>query len=403
MSRGFTVRPTPLGLQSPAFQLGDSPSETEQIWSKLAPLYWFYPIGELKAGAQVFADGLGKPVICFQYFGAGRVLFHAIDSTWRWRAGGGEPFFARYWVQTIRFLAHGKLGKGRGVELTTDRREYRRGEVAQLRARFLDTQLAPAGEEVVVLVNVAGQAQATNHAPSQSGIAGVYEGSLADLTDGQYEVLMVEPQLPGNPAAVRFSVVAPPGEFARPEMDAAALAAAAETTHGKFYTIADADRLLTDLPAGRRVPIRNLPPIPIWNRWWLLSAFLGCITAEWILRKAERNALRYRFGRAADAKGSSTMHPLSQKIAFLQRQLVWRRRAVAACWIVATAIAAALVLGLIDYLVRSSDPGLRIMATVAFMAAVAWAAYRWWYLPQQQRLRSISRCSTSGSSLPAAP
>jgi hypothetical protein len=285
MSRGFTVRPTRLGLQHPAFQLGDSPSETEQIWSKLAPLYWFYPVGELKAGAQVLADGLGKPVICFQYFGAGRVLFHAIDSTWRWRTGGGEPFFARYWVQTIRFLAHGKLGKGRGVELTADRREYRRGEVAQLRTRFLDTQLAPAGEEVVVLVNMSGQARKRVTLRRNSAVAGVYEGPLADLTDGQYEVLLVEPQLSGNPATVKFSVVPPPGEFARTEMDAVALAAAAEATHGKFYTIADADRLLTDLPASRRVPIRNLPPIPIWNRWWLLFAFLSCITTEWVLRK----------------------------------------------------------------------------------------------------------------------
>jgi hypothetical protein len=85
----------------------------------------------------------------------------------------------------------------------------------------------------------------------------------------------------------------------------------------------------------------------------------------------------------------STMHPLTQKIAWLQRRLVWRRRAVAACWVVATAIAAALVLGLIDYLVRSSDPGLRIMATMAFMAVVAWAAYRCWYLPHQQRLAPL--------------
>jgi hypothetical protein len=285
MNRGFTVRPTPLGLQSPAFQLGDSPNETQQIWSKLAPMYWLRPVGELKAGAQVLADGAGKPVICFQYFGAGRVLFHAIDSTWRWRTGGGEPFFARYWVQAIRFLAHGKLGKGRGVELTTDRREYRRGEVAQLRARFLDAQLAPSGEQVVVLFNVAGQARRRVTLRRNPTIAGVYEGSLADLTDGQYEVLMVDPQIPGNPPAARFSVVAPPGEFARPEMDAGALTAAAETTRGKFYTIADADRLSNDLPAGRRVPVQNLPPIPIWNRWWLLSAFLSCITAEWILRK----------------------------------------------------------------------------------------------------------------------
>lgn len=285
MSRGFTVHPTPLGLQSPAFQLGDSPSETEQSWSKLAPLYWSYPVAELKSGAQVLADGLGKPAICFQYFGAGRVLFHAMDSTWRWRTGGGEPFFARYWVQTIRFLAHGKLGKGRGVELATDRRQYRRGEVAQVRARFLDTQLTPSGDEVIVLVNAAGQPRRRVALRRNSGVPGVYEGSLADLTDGQYEVLMVEPQLSGNPAAARFSVVAPLGEFARTQMDAAALAAAAETTHGKFYTIADADKLLADLPAGRREPIRNLPSIPLWNRWWVLLAFLTCITGEWILRK----------------------------------------------------------------------------------------------------------------------
>src|SRR6476646_8035022 len=91
----------------------------------------------------------------------------------------------------------------------------------------------------------------------------------------------------------------------------------------------------------------------------------------------------------ATAKASNTMHPLSQKIELLQRQLVWRRRAVAACWIGATAIAAALALGSIDYLVRFNDPGLQIMSTLAFMAAMTWAAYRWWYLPGQQRLAPL--------------
>jgi hypothetical protein len=68
-------------------------------------------------------------------------------------------------------------------------------------------------------------------------------------------------------------------------MDRRTLAAAAEATGGRFYTIADADRLLSELPAGRRVPIENLPPIPLWNRWWLLALFLACLTSEWILRK----------------------------------------------------------------------------------------------------------------------
>jgi hypothetical protein len=294
VTRGFTVRPTPLGLQNPAFQLGDTPAGTEQIWTNLAPLYWLFEVSALKPGAQVLAEGPRStlhtppsafPAICFQYFGAGRVLFLAVDSTWRWRIGAGDTSFARYWVQTIRFLARGKLTQGRGAQLTTDRREYRRGEVAELRARFLDTRVAPTGDEVTVVVDAQGRDRRRVTLRRNPAAEGVFECSLPDLADGQYEVLLAEPQLPGTPPATRFSVVAPPGEFARPEMDAAALAAAAEATHGKFFTIADAGGLLADLPTGRRVPIENLPPIPIWNRWWLLLAFLTCLTTEWILRK----------------------------------------------------------------------------------------------------------------------
>lgn len=294
VTRGFVVHPTPLGLQNPAFQLADAPPDTEKIWTNLAPLYWLFPVGALKPGAQVLAEGphsalrtphSALPIICYQYFGAGRVLFLAVDSTWRWRIGAGDTYFARYWVQTIRFLARGKLNQGRGAQLTTDRREYRRGDVAQLRARFFDPRVAPAGDEVVVMIDAPGQDRRRVTLRRNPSAEGVFEASLTDLAEGQYEVLMAEPQVPGTPPSTRFSVIVPPGEFARPEMDAAALAAAAEATHGKFFTIANADRLLAELPAGRRVPIENLPPIPIWNRWWLLTAFLGCITTEWILRK----------------------------------------------------------------------------------------------------------------------
>ncbi|HEX5472645.1 MAG TPA: hypothetical protein VFW73_12205 [Lacipirellulaceae bacterium] len=84
------------------------------------------------------------------------------------------------------------------------------------------------------------------------------------------------------------------------------------------------------------------------------------------------------------------MHPLSEKIVSLQRRLLWRRRAVAICWIAAIAVAAAIVLGLIDYLIHFNDPGLRLMATAAFVAAIIWAVYRWWYLPQPHRLHPLA-------------
>jgi hypothetical protein len=285
VSRGFSIEPTPLGLQSPAFQLGTSPAETVQIWRSLAPLYWLYEATNLKPAAQTLAKGANFPVICFQYVAAGRVLFHAIDSTWRWRVGAGDVFFARYWVQTVRFMARGKLTTGRGAQLTADRREYPRGEDVQLRARFLDPRLAPSNDDVVVVIDSPGQERRRVTLRRNPAVEGIFEGNIANLRQGQYDVVLAEPQIPGNPAATRFTVTAPAGELERLEMDAPALISTAEITRGKFYKIADADRLVADIPTGRRVPVENLPPISIWNRWWLLATFLACIVTEWILRK----------------------------------------------------------------------------------------------------------------------
>ena len=202
------------------------------------------------------------------------MLFHAIDSTWRWRIGVGDAFFARYWVQTIRFLARGKLTGGRGVAARRPiAANIAAAKPVQLRARFLDARLAPARRRSDRAGRSARPGAAARDAPPQPGGRGRVRRIAARSRRRPIRSAAGRAAIARHPPATRFSVVAPPGELARPEMDRAALAAAAETTHGKFYTIADADRLLAELPAGRRVPIENLPPIPIWNRWWLLSRF----------------------------------------------------------------------------------------------------------------------------------
>lgn len=91
------------------------------------------------------------------------------------------------------------------------------------------------------------------------------------------------------------------------------------------------------------------------------------------------------------------MHPLTQKIAALHTRLLWRQRLTAACWVLAMALAAALVLGLTDYWLHFKDTGLRIMATTAFALAISWVAYRTWYLPARNRLRAldVARCVES--------
>ncbi|MEN6449903.1 MAG: VWA domain-containing protein [Thermoguttaceae bacterium] len=295
LTEGFVVQPTDLGLASPSMQLGDTPAESERIWRSLAPLYWLVELPELKPGVRVLAehptrttpDGRHLPVFCLQYVGAGKVLFHATDETWRWRFQSGDAYVARYWVQTIRWLSRSKLGEaGRSATLVADRREYTLGESVRLRVRFADERLAPAEDDGVrVVVEQAGRRTERIKLHRVASGRGVFEGQLERPGLGAYHVWLAAPQPEGRAAAVDFSVVPPPGEFARTRMDAAEMRRAAQQTGGQFYTFETVGRLTRDLPPGQQVPVESLPPRPLWNRWPVLAAFLGLLIVEWLLRK----------------------------------------------------------------------------------------------------------------------
>jgi len=292
--QAFLVQPTELGLAKPSLQLGDTPAENASIWADLPAMNWLLEATP-RPGAQVLAeasnrtapDGRRWPVVALQYVGGGKVLFHAADETWRWRFRVGDVFFARYWIQTIRYLSRSKLAEGaRSAVLSTDRREYRRGEPVQLRVRFTDDRLAPAADDgVTVVLEHQGHSRRRVQLHRNSVSRGTFEGVLTNPAIGPYHAWMAVPSVEGRSPAADFVVVAPPGEFERIPMDASELQTAAKRTKGAFYTLANADQLAKDLPEGRQVPIESLPPRPLWNQWPVLAVFLVLILAEWLLRK----------------------------------------------------------------------------------------------------------------------
>jgi hypothetical protein len=294
---GFQPQPTDLGLASTVMQLGDDPEQTVEIWRNLAPLYWFFESTRLKPGAQALAEhpdrltaeGEHVPILCLQYTGAGKVLFHATDETWRWRYQVGDVYFARYWVQAIRYLSRAKLlGKDRTAELTVDRRSYRRGDPVRMRVRFTDERAAPSQDDgVTVIVEQGGSRKRNLKLTRNPNYRGIFEGELAQVAEGDYHVWMAEPATKGTAATADFSVVAPPGEMQRTQADRIALREAALATRGKYYDFADAEKLFDELPTGRQVPIEALPPVVLWNRWPLLALFLVLIVSEWMLRKVK--------------------------------------------------------------------------------------------------------------------
>lgn len=295
----FQVRPTELGLSTPHMQLGGSPRDSLRVWDHLEGILWMVEAPELKAAARVLAEhptrtgpnGQKLPVIVMQFMGAGKVIFHATDETYRWRARIGDKYFGQYWLQTIRYLSRAKLlGKNRTAELSAAPATARRGEPIFLRVNFFDDRLAPAEDDgvTVIVENETGKRtkMKLSRAPTTRG---VFENTSANFPEGEYRAWLASPSLEGVPPSVKFSVIAPPGETSRLEMNSAGLKEAAKITGGRYYTVKTMDDLLDDLPKGRHERIGTLPPRSLWSIWWVAVAFAGVflllIVTEWLLRK----------------------------------------------------------------------------------------------------------------------
>ncbi len=73
------------------------------------------------------------------------------------------------------------------------------------------------------------------------------------------------------------------------------------------------------------------------------------------------------------------LHPLEQKLVALRRR-VRRMAAVYGLSILAAMVLGTIAaLGLIDYLLRLQDRGLRIIASLLLLGVAGWSCYRWLY------------------------
>jgi hypothetical protein len=281
------------GRSSPIFRFGEGEAASAQIWQNLPELFWYFEAPRKKPGALVLAEhptvagAEGKLALdLYQFPGTGKAMFHAFDDTWRWRFRAGDKYFGRFWVQAIRFLARSRLVGQKQAEIQTDRRRYERGQPIQVRVRFPNPGLAPAGGKVMVQVerNHLGPRKLT--LTQLPGTRNVFEGALPQAPEGDYEVrLLPLPGLEGPIPTAAFRVEAPASEFERIQMNEPELIRAAESTRGRFYTPITAASLLDDLPKPAPIPLDTDPPIPLWNTWPVLSLFLIMITLEWVIRK----------------------------------------------------------------------------------------------------------------------
>jgi len=288
------ILPTALGRSMPAMWLAGDEDRSAEIWAELAPIYWLARLPQPRPGTRVLAacpqrpgpDGQPSPVICLQYVGAGRVLMHATDETWRWRWRFGDRYFQRYWLQMLRFLARGSLPREQEVLLTTDRRQYESGRPVRLRAVFTDPSTAPAGDDGVTVVLQQGDRRLRRvRMQRQTARRGVFEATVDGVAIGQYDAWLALPTSEGEAASTEFEVIPPLDEFSTTKADLSAMRRAAHESGGTFHRVAEIERLFERLPPGRQVPIEVLPTRPLWNSWPVLLLLVVLTGTEWLIRK----------------------------------------------------------------------------------------------------------------------
>jgi uncharacterized membrane protein len=302
---GYRAELTPVGVMHPIFRFSPDENDSKEVWNKFQPFFWYAEGYAPKRAAEVLAvhptapaagGKAGKhPLVVQQFSGAGRCMFFGFDETWRWNWREDQTHFNDFWVQAVRYLARSKVGR---TELRLDRQTpYRRGEPIRMTVRFPDDERPPADNtevKVVVERRAAGQAgdkeTRTVQLTRLEGSRGTFEATLTQTPEGDYRFWMSEPAAKPKPQAA-CKVLAPPGEMERLRMNRAEMEAAAAASGGKFYTLADAERLPDELPSGNRVTVNTPgPPWLLWNGPLVFLLVLGLFTTEWLLRK-QKNLL----------------------------------------------------------------------------------------------------------------
>jgi hypothetical protein len=217
-----------------------------------------------------------------QYVGAGEVLMHATDETWRWRWRNDDRYFARYWGQAVRRLARGKVLRG-GGSLAANRAEYNVGEPVVI--RFRQGAAMPEIDDAVT-VELSGESTPTRELQlTRRSIQGrIFETTLNDLPADRYTVRGTA-ATGSAPLRAEFVVAAPPGETARLVVNSVGLREAAESTGGKLYTTGMAARLRDELPRPEPTAVERLPEEPLWNSPSLLLALFSALGVEWFVRR----------------------------------------------------------------------------------------------------------------------
>ena len=285
------------GAGSPVTSLAATPSVNARIWAALRPLDRLADLAGAKPGATTLVTLSGTaegerpyPLVAWQRFGQGKVMYVGTEDLWRMRLEVGDRYHARFWGQTIQFLALSRLlGENKPIALETERRSYSSGEQVRIFANVLNEAFEPI-EDPSYSVFIERQDDAS--APTELDLQpvlnspGLYSGVFAAREDGNY---LLRPRVAeANISNQReFVVKTLPMEMRETAMQADVASQIAELSGGKSLTLAE----FADLPEiiGDTGPLttRIRKEADLWDLPLLFLLVVALSGVEWYMRRRE--------------------------------------------------------------------------------------------------------------------
>ena len=294
LDRSFRLQLTEEALQHPVFQIAEN-RPMRDVWAELPAFTQYGRVDAAKAGAQVWAlhqqdEGpKGRRILmASQRYGAGISAVICIQNFWRWRlARDSDPRqFDRFWRQLFRFLgdsgrqdvaihlADQDLHPDMDVQIALEKQPNPK-DVTETSHKFFvrveDNRQKQILEQAVELPP-ARPVDLSFHADK----AGIYTVTVQDLNKQPVANRTVE---------IRDLNI----EFQNTGRNMEILHQWASLSDGlalKVEDCPDASAMVSQIKA-RIEQVRHDKPMrrPVGANGWLLGLVLGCLGAEWLLRK----------------------------------------------------------------------------------------------------------------------
>jgi hypothetical protein len=293
----LAARPTAAGRAHAALRLRDDDAASAARWDSLPVVSSVNRLGALRSGATTLLIGhvngtdaaADVPLLAFQRYGRGMGVVFGVQDSWLWQMDPTTPItdatHAIFWRQLLRWTVEGVPDQ---VDVVATPGRVGPGDPVTLRAHVADSAFVPVNDARVV-ARVTTPTGAIVEVPMERGRdEGAYQARYVPPERGTYALSAVA-------RVGRDSTRSAPGalladdqgaDVEQAELRTPLLRRIADETGGRYYPLADANRLIDDV-SYTESGVTQRDARDLWDAPAVFLALVLLLGTEWAWRRRQ--------------------------------------------------------------------------------------------------------------------